>query len=228
MISCAIIEDDNFSRKMVETLSEKTGLLMVKNAFSSAQESMPWLAKNEVDLLFLDIEMPGISGIDLLKVLTRRPEVIIISSNPSYAIDAFEFSVADYLLKPIKDYNRFLKAVNTVAVRLNKHLADSDMSIYIKLDSLLHKLNVDDILWVEAFGDYIKIQTNDKVHTVYSSIKKIEEKLSAKKFVRVHRSFIVNVSQISNVSVSNLEINKRIIPISETYKDHLLQRLSIL
>lgn len=228
MISCAIIEDDNFSRKMVETLSEKTGLLMVKNAFSSAQESMPWLAKNEVDLLFLDIEMPGISGIDLLKVLTRRPEVIIISSNPSYAIDAFEFSVADYLLKPIKDYNRFLKAVNTVAVRLNKHLADSDTSIYIKLDSLLHKLNVDNILWVEAFGDYIKIQTTDKVHTVYSSIKKIEEKLSTKKFVRVHRSFIVNVSQISNVSVSNLEINKRIIPISETYKDHLLQRLSIL
>lgn len=228
MISCAIIEDDNFSRNMVETLSEKTGLLIVKNSFSSAQESMPWLTKNEVDLLFLDVEMPGISGIDLLRVLARRPEVIIISSNPSYAIDAFEFSVADYLLKPIKDYNRFLKAVNTVAVRLSKNNAETNSSIYVKLDSLLHKLNVDDILWVEAFGDYIKIQTHDKVHTVYSTIKKIEEKLSGQKFVRIHRSFIVNIAQITNVSVTNLEINKRIIPISETYKDVLLQRLSIL
>jgi DNA-binding LytR/AlgR family response regulator len=96
------------------------------------------------------------------------------------------------------------------------------------LDSLLHKLNVDDILWVEAFGDYIKIQTLDKVHTVYSTIKKIEEKLSGQKFVRIHRSFIVNIAQITNVSVTNLEINKKIIPISETYKDVLLQRLSIL
>lgn len=228
MISCAIIEDDTFSRNMVEALSEKTGLLIVENSFSSAEESMPWLTKNNVDLIFLDVEMPGISGIDLLKVLPRRPEVIIISSNPSYAIDAFEFSVADYLLKPINDYNRFLKAVNTVAARLNKHHAETDASIYVKLDSLLHKLNVDDILWVEAYGDYIKIQTPEKMHTVYSTIKKMEEKLPVKKFIRVHRSFIVNISQIANVSITNLEINKKIIPISDTYKDALLQRLSIL
>ncbi len=189
---------------------------------------MPWLTKNEVDLLFLDVEMPGISGIDLLRVLARRPEVIIISSNPSYAIDAFEFSVADYLLKPIKDYNRFLKAVNTAAARLSKSSLETNSSIFIKLDSLLHKLNIDDILWIEAFGDYIKIQTSDKLHTVYSTIKKIEEKLDIKKFVRIYRSFVVNISKISNVSATNLEINKRIIPISEPYKDDLLQRLSIL
>ncbi|MFN5557620.1 MAG: LytR/AlgR family response regulator transcription factor [Chryseotalea sp.] len=113
-------------------------------------------------------------------------------------------------------------------MRLSKNNVETDTSIFVKLDSLLLKLNVDDILWIEAFGDYIKIQTHDKMHTVYSTIKKIEEKLSGKKFVRVHRSFIVNISQITNVSLTNLEINKRIIPISETYKEALLQRLSIL
>jgi DNA-binding LytR/AlgR family response regulator len=228
MISCAIVEDDTLSRKIVEMLCERTGLLLVKNSFSSAQESMRWLAKNEVDLLFLDIEMPEISGIDLLKVLARRPEVIIISSNPNHAIDAFELSVADYILKPIKDYNRFLQAVNKVAARLNKGGNETNSSIFIKLDSLLHKLNVDDIFWIEAFGDYIKIQTTDKLHTVYSTLKKIEEKLDSKKFLRVHRSFIINTSKITNLSPNNLEINKRIIPISETYKEVLLQRLSIL
>jgi DNA-binding LytR/AlgR family response regulator len=228
MISCAIVEDESVSAKMVEMLAEKTGLLLVKKSFSSAQESMPWLAKNDVDLLFLDVEMPGISGIDLLKVLARRPEVIIISSNPDYAIDAFEFSVADYLLKPVKDYNRFLQAVNKVAARLNKSGIETNSSIFVKLDSLLHKLDIDDIQWIEAFGDYIKIQTCDQLHVVYSTIKKIEEKLDSKKFVRIHRSFIINTLKISNLSANNLEINKRIIPIGETYKDALLQRLSIL
>jgi DNA-binding LytR/AlgR family response regulator len=230
MISCAIIEDDSISRTMVEGLAEKTNLLSVVGSFASAQEAMPWLNKNKVDLLFLDIEMPGISGIDLLKVLAHKPEVIIISSNPEYAIDAFEFSVADYLLKPVKDYSRFLHAVNKVASRLSKTNTDSDGDdhLFVKIDSLLHKLSMEDILWIEAFGDYVKIQAKDKLHTVYSTLKKIEEKLPSDKFLRVHRSFIINLEKISNIDSSNLEIDKKIIPISENYKEQLLNKIKIL
>jgi DNA-binding LytR/AlgR family response regulator len=228
MVSCAIIEDDSISRTMIEGLAEKTNLLSVEGSFPSAQEAMPWLNKNQVDLLFLDIEMPGISGIDLLRVLAYKPEVIIVSSKPDYAIDAFEFSVADYLLKPVKDYSRFLHAVNKVAARLSKTNTDTDNHLFVKIDSLLHKLSTDDILWIEAFGDYVKIQTIEKLHTVYTTLKKIEERLPAEKFLRVHRSHIINLDKISNIDTTNLVIGKKIIPISENYKEQLLNRIKIL
>jgi DNA-binding LytR/AlgR family response regulator len=228
MISCAIIEDDSISRTMIEGLAEKTNLLSVEGSFPSAQEAMPWLNKHQVDLLFLDIEMPGISGIDLLRVLANKPEVIIVSSKPDYAVDAFEFSVADYLLKPVKDYSRFLHAVNKVAARLSKTNTDTDNHLFVKVDSLLQKLNMDDVLWIEAFGDYVKIQTTDKMHTVYSTLKKLEDRLPSDKFLRVHRSFIVNLEKISNIDSTNLEIDKKIIPISENYKEQLLNKIKIL
>ncbi len=228
MISCAIIEDDSISRTMIEGLAEKTNLLTVEGSFASAQEAMPWLNKHQVDLLFLDIEMPGISGIDLLRVLAHKPEVIIVSSKPDYAIDAFEFSVADYLLKPVKDYSRFLHAVNKVAARLSKTNTDTDNHLFVKVDSLLQKLSVEDVLWIEAFGDYVKIQTIEKIHTVYSTLKKLEERLPTDKFLRVHRSFIVNLEKISNIDSTNLEIDKKIIPISENYKEQLLNKIKIL
>jgi DNA-binding LytR/AlgR family response regulator len=228
MISCAIIEDDSISRTMIEGLAEKTNLLSVEGSFPSAQEAMPWLNKHQVDLLFLDIEMPGISGIDLLRVLANKPEVIIVSSKPDYAVDAFEFSVADYLLKPVKDYSRFLHAVNKVAARLSKTNTDTDNHLFVKVDSLLQKLNMGDVLWIEAFGDYVKIQTTDKMHTVYSTLKKLEDRLPSDKFLRVHRSFIVNLEKISNIDSTNLEIDKKIIPISENYKEQLLNKIKIL
>jgi DNA-binding LytR/AlgR family response regulator len=228
MISCAIIEDDSISRTMIEGLAEKTNLVSVEGSFASAQEAMPWLNKHQVDLLFLDIEMPGISGIDLLRVLTHKPEVIIVSSKPDYAIDAFEFSVADYLLKPVKDYSRFLHAVNKVAARLSKTNTDTDNHLFVKVDSLLQKLSMEDVLWIEAFGDYVKIQTTEKIHTVYSTLKKLEERLPTDKFLRVHRSFIINLEKISNIDSSNLEIDKKIIPISENYKEQLLNKIKIL
>jgi DNA-binding LytR/AlgR family response regulator len=228
MISCAIIEDDNISRTMIEGLAEKTNLLSVVGSFASGQESMQWLNKNQVDLLFLDIEMPGMSGIELLKVLVHKPAVIVISSKPEYAIDAFDFSVADYLLKPVKDYSRFLQAVNKVAARLSKPDADTDDHLFVKIDSLLHKLKTDDILWIEAFGDYIKIQTKEKLYTAYATLKKMEERLPTEKFIRVHRSFIINLEKISNIDTSNLMIDKKVIPISENHKAQLLKKIKIL
>lgn len=231
-LTCAIIEDESISRVMIENLAQKTDLLAVQKSFSRSKEALQWLNNNKVDLIFLDIEMPDITGIELLKALTHRPAVIIISSKPEYAIDAFEFSVVDYLLKPVKDYGRFLQAVNKVAANIGKSATPietiSENYIYIRIDSILHKINMDEILWVEAFGDYVKIQTEDKLHTTYGTLKKLEDRLPLSKFVRVHRSYIVNLEKITNIDSNNLMVDKKIIPISETHKSQFLSKIKIL
>jgi DNA-binding LytR/AlgR family response regulator len=216
---------------MIENLAQKTGFLSIKHSFSSPSAALLWLNENKVDLIFLDVEMPEISGIELLQALVYKPAVIIISSNPKYAIDAFQFSVVDYLLKPVNDYGRFLQAVTKVASRLKNESPVTEVSehhLFVRIDSVLYKIAIEDILWIEAFGDYIKIQTNDKLQTTYGTLKKIEERLPSAKFVRVHRSFIVNVDKISNIDSTNLIIDKKIIPISETHKAQLLAKIKIL
>ncbi len=227
-LTCAIIEDDPVSMSVIQGLAEKTGLFQSISCLDSSSKAVGWLIDNPVDLIFLDVEMPDLTGLELLKSLTNKPAIIIISSNPKYAVDAFEYSVTDFLLKPVKDYVRFLTAVNKVKFKERPDDKRAEEELFVKVDSLLMKLNFEDIVWVEASGDYIKIQTSDKVQVVYSTLKKMEEKLPPHKFVRVHRSFLVNISKITNIDSSNLEINKKIIPISGTYKDDLLKRISVL
>lgn len=227
-LTCAIIEDDPVSMSVIQGLAEKSGLFQSISCLDSSSKAVGWLIENPVDLIFLDVEMPDLTGLELLKSLTNKPAIIIISSNPKYAVDAFEYSVTDFLLKPVKDYVRFLTAVNKVKFKERADDKRAEEELFVKVDSLLMKLNFDDIVWVEASGDYIKIQTIDKVQVVYSTLKKMEEKLPQHKFVRVHRSFLVNISKITNIDSSNLEINKKIIPISGTYKDDLLKRISVL
>jgi DNA-binding LytR/AlgR family response regulator len=212
----------------MEGLAEKSELLEIKGKFTSSSKAMPWLLENQVDLLFLDIEMPGMSGLDLLRSLPYKPEVVIVSSKPQYAVEAYDLSVTDYLLKPVTDYGRFLAAVTKVMTKKKTNQPKQDENLFVRIESLLLKLDIHDILWIEAFGDYIKINTADKMHTVYATLKKIEEKLPSQKFVRVHRSYIVNIAKITNIDPNNLEINKKIIPISNTYRDDLLNKISVL
>jgi DNA-binding LytR/AlgR family response regulator len=209
---------------------ERTGLLEIMGKFDSPEKALPWLMNNEVDLLFLDVEMPGMTGMEIIRSLSYKPDVIIISGKSEYAAQAYDLSVIDYLVKPIKDYPRFLSAINKVITkkRMNEDRHQDDERLFVKVDSLLLQIDLGSVLWVEAFGDYIKIYTEGKTHTIYSTLKKLGEKLDKKKFARVHRSYIVNISKITNIDPHNLEINKTIIPISETYKEELLHKISVL
>lgn len=229
-LSCAIVEDDVISLKVIETMAEKTGQLHVQATFTDPVVAAAWLANNSIDLLFLDIEMPDLTGFDLLKTLPRKPAVVIVSGKANFAVSAFEFSVVDYLLKPLKDYSRFVAAVNKVLATLHspEKATTEDDSIFVKVDSLLTKIRMEDICWVEAAGDYIKIQTTEKNYMVYATLKKMEDRLDKDKFVRIHRSFIVNLRRISNIDATNLEINKKIFPISSSYRDDLLSKIKIL
>jgi DNA-binding LytR/AlgR family response regulator len=218
---CAIIDDDDISLSIIEALALKTNLLDVKATFNDPMKAIAWLTKHQVDLLILE----------MFRSLPVKPAVIIVSGKAQYAVEAFDLAITDYLLKPVNDYARFLTAVNKVLARRTQNATTekkSDSDLFVKSDSLLLKLNLEDILWVEASGDYVKIQTSDKTHMIYATLKKVEDKLDPVKFVRVHRSYIVNLSKISNIDINNLEINKRIIPISGTYRDDLLSKISIL
>lgn len=226
-LNCVIVDDDLFSLTIIEELARKSGLLNVLKTFTSSQEALAWLIKNPVDLLFLDMEMPDLTGFELLRLLQNKPDVIISSGSASYAMESFEFVVSDYLMKP-PEYGKFLASVQKVLVKRNRRIVSEIESIFVKVDSLLIKIDINDILWIEASGDYVKIQTTDKLHTVYSTLINMYTKLPRKKFVRVHRSFIVNVSWINNIDPNNLEVDKKIIPVSANYKENLLSRINIL
>ena len=228
-IRCIIVEDDPVSQAVMEGLVQRAGILQLQASFNDPIKAIQWLSDNSTDLILLDIEMPGLSGLELLQSITSKPQVIIISSKEQYAIEAFDYDVAGYLLKPVKEYAKFLKAALKVKERLaTKTEPPNTDSIFIKVDSLLTHLVLNDILWVEAFGDYVKINTDKKVFTVYSTMKMLEDKLPASVFMRVHRSFIVNTKKITNIDQGNLLIEKKIIPIGNSYREQLMKSLNML
>jgi len=227
-IRCAIIEDESITRVVIEGLAKRTSFLSVEKSFEDPFEAVTWLNQNQVELLFLDIEMPGFNGLQVIKSLIYNPHVIIISSNTNYAFDAIQLSVIDYLKKPVDDYSRFLQAVGKVAsLRQKSRAKENIQDLFIKEDSLLVRVSLNEINCIEAFGDYVKIHTDKKHHVSYGALKKIEEKLPNDRFIKVHRSFIVNIQKIDNIDNSNLLIAGRIIPVSESYKRQLMEAIKI-
>ena len=233
-MNCIIIDDDNFVRKIIEDFVKKTESLTLKNSFSNAVDAMNMLDSDEnIDLIFLDIEMPKMTGIDFLNALTTLPQIIIVSSKEKYAVNAFEYDVTDYLLKPFT-YIRFCKAVNKALQRQEKNrLHAKDEEIFFKHNTSLVKLNYSDILWVEAMENYMIINTFSDKYTIHFTLQSLEKKLPAKHFLRVHRSFIVNVDVIHSITdniifIKTKEKDKNEIPISKMYKDKLLQKLTVI
>lgn len=230
-LNCIVVDDDIVSQKAIEGVIKKTDFLNLIDSFSDPVQASVFLQKGDVDIVFLDIEMPSLSGFELLDTLEVRPQIILVSGKKDYAIEAFEYSVADYLVKPLDDYPRFLKAVLKAKENHEKELEnheDVQKGIYIKIDSLLVHFNLSDIVYVEAFGDYVKIHTPDKVYTAYATMKNVESRLPNNEFMRIHRSFIVRLDQIQNIDSTTLQIMNHILPISGTYRADLLKQINTL
>lgn len=234
VLSCVVVEDDPVAQKVLEVVIQKTSFLNLKKSFSDPVEASAYLKTEQVDLIFLDIEMPGINGLELLSLLDYKPSVIVVTAQQQYAVQAFEHNVLDYLVKPVNDYSRFLKAVLKAkeAKDSKKQSAPSGKTeappLFVKVDSLLHNINLNSILWIEAYGDYVKINTDQKMLMILSTLKGIEGKLPENQFVRVHRSFIVNIKRIDNIDPSNLQIGAKIIPISASHRDALINKINLL
>jgi DNA-binding LytR/AlgR family response regulator len=190
--------------------------------------------EQKVDILFVDVEMPDMTGLQLIETLEHKPQIIITTSIEQYAMHAFESDAVDFLLKPIESYARFLKAVRKaksnilpkdIPVSPGKSAQDT---IFIKIDSLLINFDLKEALYMEAFGDYVKIYTDKKMYVVHSKLRTMEETLPEKDFVRVHRSYIVRIDKIKNIDTSNLQVGNKIIPVSNSYRQLLFNKIQTL
>ena len=215
-------------RKLIEEVKDLSLVAECENAMAAYNI----VNQKPVDVLFLDIEMPGMTGIELTKNLKGKSSFIIFTTAKSdYAVDAFELNVIDYLVKPIQPA-RFLKAIDRLkeAFESNKEqvqVRDKEF-VFIKDNGVLRKVSADDIQYLEAMGDYVKIFTPQKFHIVHSTLKSIEEKLPPLKFMRIHRSYIVALNKIDFIEEGVININGAAIPVADAYKATLNARLNLL
>ena len=224
-LSCAIIDDEPLDVGLLENYVEKTPFLELRGAFGSAIEAMATLRENPVQLLFLDIQMPELSGLELARILPAETRIIFTTAFSQYAIDGYRVNAFDYLLKPI-DYKDFLAA----AMRAHSWFStqsegcgrcETDESLFVKSDYRTVRVDRRHILYVEGLKDYIKIYTSDNPRPLLSlsTLKAIESSLPAERFMRVHRSYIVNMEQITAIERNQILIGGKEIPVSESCRD---------
>lgn len=231
MIRCVVIDDEPYARELLSEFIAKVPNLKLEGAFSSALTALPVLSKKNIDVLFLDIQMPDISGIDFLKTLDRRPLVIFTTAFAEYALEGFELDVADYLLKPF-DFSRFLKAVNKLTQRIESpapqtiHEAAVRKTdfIFVKDGTKLVKVNLEEIQYIKGTREYVTIVTTANKIMSLQAMKALEEELP-ENFIRVHNSFIVNITCINSIAKNEIEIGDEIIPVGITYKKSFFEKI---
>ncbi|EDP71250.1 two-component system response regulator [Flavobacteriales bacterium ALC-1] len=236
-MNCIIIDDEATARAIIGQLCNNVPSLNVLEEFPNAMQAIKYLNSNEVDLIFLDIHMPDFTGFDFIDTIKNPPKTILTTSDPKFAIQAFGYDcIVDYLVKPITP-ERFQKAIDkalaikpTVAKEKQSNQVEttSGNDLYVNIDRRLIKIDIPSIYLVEAKGDYIQVKTEDKNYTVHSTLKKIEEKLPKSLFLKIHRSYIINVDKIIDIEDNSVLIKKDVIPVSRSNRPELMKRLNLL
>lgn len=226
---CIIVDDDELSRNIMEDLVAGTDLQLVKSC-SSAMEAFNVLKSENIDLIFLDVDMPKMSGLDLMRALDDLPQVVLITSHSEFALESWEYNVTDFIVKPIS-HARFLKALDKVK-RANdtkpEVLNDNSKTLFIKTDSRLVQVFKEHVLYIEALGNYVTIFTTNGKYIVLSTMKDLESKLTAPDFARVHRSYIVRLDKITSIEDNFINVGGKAIPIGKNYKDELMKSINTL
>jgi len=231
-IHCIIIDDEPLARKGLKEYINDVDFLHLEAEFDNPLKATKLLSENKIQLIFLDIQMPKITGLEFFKTLQHAPPVIFTTAYPQYALDGFELDALDYLVKPVS-FERFLKAAlrakEYYEVR-NKNIsevqaANKEDFFFIKADNKLVKILFDDILYIEALQNYVSIHTKTKKYITYLTFKSIEEYLPSDQFIKTHKSFIVAASKIDNIDGNDIRIGEYHIPISRTSKDEVMERL---
>ncbi|TCC93231.1 response regulator transcription factor [Pedobacter frigiditerrae] len=231
-MDCLIIDDNQISRlTLIQLIALDPSLNLIAEC-ASAKEGLNKILTTSVDLLLLDIEMPGMNGIELAKSLgQKQPMIIFTTSKRDYAVDAFDLKVVDFITKPISP-SRFLQSIEKakeVFQQKNEKLnQQADDFLFIRDSITVRRINVNEILFLEAMGDYVKIQVKDKFYQIHSSLRSVEDKLPKHIFLRVHRSFIINVSKIDTIEGGTLIINGNFVPVSDSFRASLNKRVQIL
>lgn len=230
-MKCIIVDDEPLAIEIVESYVSKIDQLQLVGTFRNAIAAFTFLQQNPVELIFLDIQMPKLSGIEFLKTLKSPPKVIFTTAFRDYAIDGFELEVVDYLLKPIS-FERFLKAVakvlhkDTIQPQPQKQPEQAgDNYVFFKVDKKMVKTKMSDILYIESIKDYVKVRTAEKEIVTQQKISYLEESLPKEQFLRIHRSFIINRERIDAYSATDVEIGKHHVPIGRNYKNDVIKAL---
>ncbi|MFD2564746.1 LytR/AlgR family response regulator transcription factor [Aquimarina rubra] len=236
-IKCIVVDDEPLAREIIETYIARVDQLELISSCANALEAFNIIAKDKVDLIFLDIQMPELTGIDFLKDLTPSPKVIFTTAYSDYAVDAFNLEAVDYLLKPI-EFSRFLKSIHkflklstvtsTPLTSLSDHNEEAnyqDIFMYLKVEKKMQKIFLKDILFIESLKNYIKVKTMDREIIAYKSISSIESLLPDSRFLRVHRSFIVGIDYINSFSTTEIELKGIKIPVGRNYKESVKDTL---
>lgn len=235
-MNCIIIDDESAARAIVAQLCTKMPELDLIEEFDNAIDAIKFLNQQNIDVVFLDIHMPGFSGVDFVQTLKNPPKIVLTTSDTDFAIEAYEYeAIVDYLVKPIT-LERFEKSIqkikNTSARRpvisgSDENDSVSDEDLYINIDRRLIKLKLNDISVIEAKGDYIDVKTEKEIYHVHTTLKKIKAKLPAKTFLQVHRSFIINFNKIIDIEDNSVLIEKNVVPISRSNRPELMRRLNL-
>ena len=246
-MNCLIVDDDRVCRTVLEKYIDRTNLFEKYFSLESAVDALKLLqsGKDKIDILFLDIEMPEMNGMELLSVMENSPQVIIISSREKYALSAFEYAVTDYLLKPVT-FPRFIRSVNRAIANIQKEakvnneerddiLTDGEWgkgTIWIKNNSKLDPVSPVDIIYIESIENYAQFVTFGDKYAVHYTLKLLEEKLPDDLFIRIHRSYIVNVKKIKRIRGNTLEVETKegihSLPFGKSYREPLIKRLHVL
>ncbi len=234
-MKCIVVDDNKMARTAIKLMIDQVDFLELKHECSSPIEAFNLLKTEDIDLVFLDVEMPGMSGVELVKNLEKRPIIILITAKKDYAIEAFELNVADYIIKPVS-LSRFTMAVSrakelydSINNKGNGQAVQKDKEyIFARSNNILAKIKIDDIKYIQALGDYVNIFTDEKRYTVHITLKGIEEKLPHDKFYRLHRSYITSLNHIDNIEESTAYIGKHPLPIGEQFKKELLKKLNLI
>jgi len=231
-MKCIIVDDNKMARMAIKQLVSQLSNVDLVGECNDAVEALDILNSSQVDLLLLDIEMPGMTGLDLIKKLgNTKPLIIFTTAKKDYAVEAFELNVIDYLIKPIA-LPRLKQAIDKAQETLDSNKQEVKVEeqefVFVKDNGILKRIAIDDILFLEAMGDYVKVHTLQKFHVVHATLKSIEEKLPSSKFLRVHRSFIVAINKIDYIQEGTISIVKTTIPVADTHKSNLNKRLNLL
>lgn len=228
--TCLIVDDEQLARQLLEDFVSKVPMLELKGMCKNPLEAMEILKEENIDILFLDIQMPELTGVEFVKTLVHKPAIIFTTAYSEYALEGYQLDILDYLVKPFP-FDRFIKAVNKAIeyIDLKRNSGDAKVgdSDYLLLhaDHKIYKVHLDDIEYIEGLKEYVSYYTKEKRIIVLQSLKSIEESLPSKRFIRIHRSYIVPIEKIKTLDGNQVQIGGKLIPIGRSYKDDVLKRV---
>lgn len=231
-MNCLIVDDNKIARTTIKHLAGQINDIVVKGESASAMDAYNLLQEEKIDILLLDIEMPGMTGLELTRNLERdSPVIIFTTSKKEYAVEAFKLNVADYIVKPITPA-RFIQAIDKAREIIESREVEIKISdqefIFIRDSNIVRRLALNDILFAEALGDYVKLHTAERFYAIHSTLKAVEQRLPILKFQRVHRSYIIAVNKIDTIQEGVLIIHGKPVPVADAFRAALNKRLNIL